>query len=389
LYKIGENIVELSEICIERPLGTKGNNDVINILSYSFEKLEYTTIELPFKCTVWQSFESFIEQNGNRIKIYPSPFSEEIKGIFSLKYVSNVKELKNIQEYNGILVFINELSENSLMPKDFPFYFPDEHKEIYETLEKINPKGIITITGQDSVSGLNPFPIFEDANFKIPTAYVSSLDNISDSFDISIEINSKRSKEISKQIIFRKEGVSKDIILIVAHMDTKYFTNGALDNAGGLYTLYEIADLIKNKSYNNTIEIVPFNGEDSPEASGQLAYLTYLEDNNYNIKTVINIDGAGHIGSKNMFSFYNFEENMRIKLIDTNELFEGEQWYSGDHGIFAFQDIPCIAVTSSDMFTDLIKITHTQNDIIENIDMNLLKILRKSIESIIKIIDEA
>jgi hypothetical protein len=77
--------MKLSDICIERPLGTKGNNDVINILSHSFKKLEYTIIELPFECTVWQSFESFIEQNGNRIIIYPSPFTEEIKGIFSLK----------------------------------------------------------------------------------------------------------------------------------------------------------------------------------------------------------------------------------------------------------------------------------------------------------------
>jgi len=60
-------------------------------------------------------------------------------------------------------------------------------------------------------------------------------------------------------------------------MDTKYFTNGAIDNATGVYTLYEIANLIHDKKFNHTIEIVPFNGEDHPEVSGQLAYLEYLE----------------------------------------------------------------------------------------------------------------
>jgi len=75
-----------------------------------------------------------------------------------------------IKGYIGILVFINELSENAKIPNNFPFYFPDEDKKLYEILEKINPKGIIGITGQDQSSGLNPFPLFEDANLRIPTA---------------------------------------------------------------------------------------------------------------------------------------------------------------------------------------------------------------------------
>ena len=46
--------------------------------------------------------------------------------------------------------------------------------------------------------------------------------------------------------------------------------------------------------------------------SGQLAYLDYLKENNLNIKLVINIDGVGHIGSENHFSFYNFNEKYYI-----------------------------------------------------------------------------
>jgi aminopeptidase YwaD len=266
---------------MERPLGTKGNNAIINFLCTAFNELNYKIIDLPFECTVWQSGNSFVEQKGNKKIIFSSPFSQELKGIYPIKYVSSLEELQNIKSCNGILVFTGKLSENAKMPNNFPFYFPEEDKKIYELLDKINPKGIIAITGQDQSSGLNPFPLFEDVNLKIPTAYVSSLENIVKADDVLIEINSKTFKEKSKQVIFRKEGLSKDIILLSAHMDTKYFTNGAMDNAAGIYTLYEIAKLIKNRNFNHTIEIVPFNGEEHPEVSGQLAYLEYLK------KTVI------------------------------------------------------------------------------------------------------
>ena len=381
-------MIDFSKLCIERPLGTKENNAIINLLCTAFNELNYKTIDLPFECTVWQSGSSFVEQNGNKFIILPSPFSQELKGIYPIKYVSSLEELQNIKNYNGILVFTNELSESAKMPNNFPFYFPDEDKKIYELLEKINPKGIIAITGQDQASGLNPFPLFEDANLEIPTAYTSSLENIVVVDNITIEINSKTFKNKSKQVIFRKEGLSKDIILISAHMDTKYFTDGAMDNAGGIFTLYEIANLLKNKRYNHTIEFVPFNGEEHPEVSGQLAYLEYLQKNGYTIKNVINIDGAGHIGSENMFSFFNYDENKKTEIISKNNILEGEQWYSGDHGIFAFQNIPCIAITSSDMFTNAVKYTHTKKDTMEIIDINLLKELGETIENILEIIDK-
>jgi len=176
--------------------------------------------------------------------------------------------------------------------------------------------------------------------------------------------------------------------LIIGHIDSKYSTEGAIDNASGVYTLHEVAVLIKDEKYNHAIEFVPFNGEESPEVSGQLAYMSYLEKNNFKIKSVINIDGVGHIASKNAFSFFNFDENAKNKIIAENGLLEGEQWYSGDHGIFAFQGIPCIAITASNMFTDLIKIIHTKNDKMELVDLSLLKMLSKSIKNLIEIIDK-
>jgi aminopeptidase YwaD len=348
-------MLRFAEICVERPVGTTGNEKVINLLKGAFSKLDYKVNELQFECSVWQSNHSFIEQKNKKVEVFPSPFSRELIGNFPIKFVSSLSELKEIVDFNGVLVFRNELTKAGIFPKNFPFYFSDEDKMMYEIIEKINPEGIITISGQDPVSGLNPFPVFEDANLKIPTTYVSSLENITEDSEISIEINSKVCKEVSKQIIFRKEGLSKDIILIAAHLDTKYFTDGAIDNASGIYTLYQIAKIIMADKFEHTIEFVPFNGEDSPEVPGQLAYLQYLSENGYNVKSVINIDGVGHFGSESMFSFFNFNDGLKNEIMNKNDITEGEQWYSGDHSMFVFQEIPCIAVTASDMFSDLRK----------------------------------
>jgi hypothetical protein len=85
-------MLTLSEICIERPLGTNENNNVLNLLYRAFTALKFQVIELPFECTVWQSNNSFLEQNNNKIKLFPSPFSKELNGNFPIKYVSTDKE---------------------------------------------------------------------------------------------------------------------------------------------------------------------------------------------------------------------------------------------------------------------------------------------------------
>ena len=378
-------MLKFADICIERPVGTDGNNRVILLLKEAFSELNYGIRELPFDCKVWQPNRSFAEQDNKKSELYPGPFSGSIKGSFPVKYISSLTELKEIESFGGILIFKDELTKAALFPKNFPFYFPDEDKMKYEIIENINPKGIIAISGKDPVSGLNPFPVFEDANFKIPTAYVSALENITEAKEISIEINSTIRMEKSKQIIFRKEGKLKDIILISAHMDSKYSTDGAVDNASGLYTLYETAKLIKTGNYNNTMEIVPFNGEESPEVPGQLAYLNYLRENNLNVKLVINIDGVG--GSENVFSFYNFDKKKKSDIIAKNKIREGGEWYSGDHGMFAFQGIPCIAVSADTMFTELMNVTHTKNDKMELVDCHLLENLSGIIANIIKMAD--
>jgi len=365
-------MLQFKDLCVERPLGSEGNAAVLALLEKEVPSGKYAILDLPLQCSLWRSGPSYIEQDGKVFSIFSSPFSQKLSGQFSIKIVSDLQKLKEIQDFHGILIFKDELTREALMPIDFPFYFPDEHKELYEIIDRIRPAGIITLTGKDPASGLDPFPVFGDPHFMTPSAYTRSLEGLDPAAPVSVLIDSEVTQAASKQPVFRKEGRKKDITLIAAHIDSKYGTAGALDNGAGVYTLYKLLEALKDLTFENTLELVPFNGEESPEASGELAYLQYIEEKGYTVASCLNIDGPGHRGSQNMFAFFNYDSSKKADLIRRHRLLEGAPWYGGDHTIFAFQEIPCIAVTSSDMFTAAMNITHTPADTPDGVDVTLL-----------------
>ena len=53
---------------------------------------------------------------------------------------------------------------------------------------------------------------------------------------------------------------------------------------------------------------------------------------------------------------------------------ETRQWISGDHGVFAFRGIPCVAVTSSNLTERVVKLTHTAADTVDEVDVGLLDV---------------
>ncbi|WP_454054993.1 hypothetical protein [Clostridium sp. Marseille-Q7071] len=94
-------------------------------------------------------------------------------------------------------------------------------------------------------------------------------------------------------------------------------------------------------------------------------------------KLIINIDSPCRRNSQTAILTYNFTNELSGKLSNGIEKSKNvvidKEWYSGDHTMFAFKKIPCIAVTSSDLFESALDITHTEMDTIDQIDFNLIK----------------
>ncbi len=381
----------------ERPVGSDNNTDILRYLETELTKMGYAITKLPFSCTVWQSGESVLMMNGREIEIHASPFSQPYNGAAKPVFVKSMAELE-AADCRGCIVFIGgELAETPIMPKGYPFYYPDEHKRFIELLEAKQPAAVIAATGKYALSGLQPFPLFEDGNFPIPSAYMpealfEELQNGDNAAEAQLFIQSENERRNSYQLAAHKTSENScGKIVVCAHMDTKYITLGALDNAVGVAVLLKAAAMLKNSCYD--IDIVPFNGEEYYEASGQVEYLKQVNAKQDKLSLVINIDSPCHIGSEIAVSLHNFSDSAKetvSRLMQShNGVVRGIEWYAGDHMIFAFMGVPCMVLSSSDLFEGALDKTHTMQDTPDTVDLNQVEIAARYIADCIAEFDSA
>ena len=371
----------LAKTAKPRPVGTSQNREITNYIESYLGSLGYETEKIPFSCKVWESKESFLTIDGNKLTIQVSPYSLPFAGTRKAIVVRNLEELERAECEDKILFLTEDLAQESLQPKDYPFYYPDEHKAIIDCLEAKKPCAIIAITGESCMSGLRPFPVIEDGNFHIPAASLDKeiFSEIEDKVlekDVELAIASKNDFATAYQLIASKKvSDPKGTIVICAHMDSKYNTNAALDNASGVATMLYAAKGIENNNYN--IDIVPFNSEEYYDPQGELIYLKELEASKKEVSLLINIDTVAHVGSKVAVATFNFNEKEQQELNKTMNscagIVNGQPWYAGDHAIFAFGGTKCILISASDLFEGCLSYTHCPKDTIDLVDEKLIE----------------
>lgn len=382
----------IEAIVKERPVGTIANNEIIDLLENKFKEMNYFTQSLPFDCFVWKKGKSMLVIDNHLFYVEPSPFSEPFDGVGKLCIVKTLEELLAVDCFDCILVMGGELTKTPLQPKEYPFYYPNEHRKLISLLENKKPKAIIAATGKNTLSGQNPFPIFEDGNFIIPSANISEeilakIDALKHSKTMAkLIIDSCKTSAKSRQIVASKKPINSiGKIIIGAHMDTKYDTPGALDNGTGVAVLIQVAEALKAAKYD--IDLVPFNSEEFYGAYGELEYLKLIDREKDNITLMINIDSPCHNGAKTAISFHNLNETMSEAVnsfVDRSEkVTKGQKWYAGDHVPFILRDIPCIVITSSDLFNGALKYTHTPKDTLETVDLDMVNYTVRCIVEIV------
>jgi len=376
----------------ERPVGTKANSEINDYLERQLLNMGFQVESLPFDCTVWEKDDSNLMLGEKTFEVTASPFSEAFDGAGELVSVQSADDLQNADCMGNILLMSGKLTENPLQPKNYPFYFPDEHKSLIDLLEQKKPKAIIAATGKHPMCGLNPFSLFEDGNFPIPSAYIGLpvFDEILSLLSLyktaALTIRSSKKRVQSRQLVATKGSENKTgKIVLCAHMDSKYGTDGALDNAVGVAAMLETAKRLKAE--DRDIEVVPFNGEEYYEASGELRYLKRLEDRKETVALLINFDSPCYAGSKNAVSFYNFsneDKESAIHLLTRYpDIVAGPEWYAGDHCAFIFSGTPCIAVTASDLFGGALEYTHTEKDTLDIVNLELIEPTAKYVNDFI------
>ena len=375
----------LQSLCLDIPhrrVGSEGNRVATAFFARTMASFGFEVDRSEFDCLDWAHGEARLEAGGEYFQAFISPYSLSCSLTAPLAVASTVSELETVEAEGRVLLLHGEIAKEQLMPKNFPFFNPEEHQKIVHLLETRKPAAIITATSRNPelAGGMYPFPLIEDGDFDIPSVYVT--DRVGERLaermgkEVSLEIDAERIPAKGCNVIARKGTGWERRIVLCAHIDTKEGTPGALDNATGIAVLLLLAELLGEYARDTGIEIVALNGEDDYSAAGQLLYLRENADTLAQVILGINIDVAGYCEGKTEYSLYGCPDEIanliRKVFSDREDMVEGEPWYQSDHSLFVQNQVPAMAITSEHFMQLSTHVTHTPKDSPEMVDTGKL-----------------
>ncbi len=371
----------LHKLCVEIPtrqVGSEGNRVAATFFKERVAAAGFKTEVQSFDCMDWSEKGVWLSVNDMTFTAAASPYSLGCDVCAPLRVVTTVVELEAAVLANTVVLLRGEIASQQLMPKNFPFYNPDEHKYIIRLLETKKPLALITATGSnpEMAGALYPFPLIEDGDFDIPSVFLTEEEGARlaayAGWEVLLESRAERIASTGWNVIARKGGQFAQKIVCFAHIDAKLGTPGAIDNASGVIVLMLLAELLEDYTGNQGIEIVALNGEDYYSNPGEQQYLAHNTRTFDQIMLGVNIDGVGYHKGHIGYSLYEcpaqIAELVHAVFADHEVIIEGEPWYQGDHFLFLMNQRPALAMTSeyvTELMTDVI---HTADDHPGNID---------------------
>lgn len=340
---------------------------------------EVTTSE--FDCVDWKTEGGDLAIAGVSVPITPSPYGLGVDVSGPVRILRDAADLDQSGLSGSIVVLSDSLATEPLTPKNYPFYSSEEHSQIISVLEAAGPAAVLAITGKYPAlcGALDPFPLIEDGDFAIPTANVRPADAEpllgGDNKYASLTIRSERWTTRARNVVAAR-GSQAPRITLMAHIDTKPGTPGAVDNAAGVVVLFLVAEQLANATLPIGVELVVINGEDHYGAPGEIDWLAANEGRRDDIVLLLNIDGAGYRGGRSAYSTYNLdaalEDHIESVFAPRASLTRGPDFYQSDHAIFAMQGRPAMAITTEMVDEMLEKLFHAPTDTPDQVDVNLL-----------------
>jgi aminopeptidase YwaD len=394
-----KSLIYLNTLCneiTERCVGSEGNRQATYFFERELTSMGWETTMPEFEAMDWEESGAVLRSGDTYFDALVSPYSLGFKGEGELISASSVAELEALEGNGKFILLRGEIAKEQLMPKNFVFYNPVEHKRIIAILENSGARAIISATGRNAAlaGGVYPFPLIEDGDFNIPSVYLTEEEGEKLSLltgkILFLESHSKRIPGKGFNVTGRRGKNDSQKIVVTAHIDAKKGTPGAIDNATGVIVLLLLADLLKDYKGDKMIEIVAFNGEDYYAVPGQMNYIAANQDSFGQVLLNINIDGAGFKEGPSAFSLFNLPDHLNSTIHATISQFpgicEGVLWPQGDHSIFLQFGVPAIAV-SSRWFIDNVNdqdITHTPKDNVEIVDCSKLVEISLALDEFIR-----
>jgi len=381
---VSEHLDILCSFLPDRRPGSEGNRQATEYVAGLLARCGWEVTTPGFEVMDWRTDGGALRVGSDTIEVTPSPYGLGVVATGPIRVLRDVAHLSRPDLGGSIVVLDGALAAEPLTPKAYPFYGSDEHAAIVAALEAAAPAAVLAVTGKYPAlcGALDPYPLIEDGDFTVPTANLrpadaeSLLDN--DGSVATLEIRSERWWSSAENVIAAR-GAQAPRITVIAHIDTKPGTPGAVDNAAGVVVLLMLAERLGPQRAPDLpigVELLLVNGEDHYGAPGELAWLADHEAHLDDIPLVINIDGAGYRGGRTAYSTYNLDEGLARHVDDSFEatatLIPGPEFYQSDHAIFAMRGRPAVAITTELVDEMLEALFHSSDDTPSQVDIGLL-----------------
>ncbi|MCA0988477.1 M28 family metallopeptidase [Guptibacillus algicola] len=349
-----------------RPVGSEANLAASDYIERTFRHLGLKVETQEFEVPNWKVTESFIHFNDKRVEARCNNFSEPCDVTGEVLSFCTVEELETSQDLTGKIAFLyGELSKENYVPKGFTIYNPEHHRKVVSLLEEKQPSAIIMVQMQKG----NDLPIFNDWDFPIPsvtvTPEVGLLLRNNMELRVRCVINSERSPGKTKNVIGRVNGERPEKIILVAHYDTVFETNGAFDNASGVSVMLALAEeIVKRKELTTGFECIAFSSEEYL-GLGDEVYLKNHKENLQHALVAMNFDGVGQALGTNNITLMSGSTELESELQSLKRAYPGvhwtSPWYESNHYTFFSNNVPSIPFSCCGV-ADLL---HTDDDKVE------------------------
>jgi aminopeptidase YwaD len=366
----------------DRHVGGPGNQAATEMVANVMASLGWSVRRVEFDCVDWEPGGAAVEAGPARFDLHVGPYSLPVDVVATLVAADQPEKLETELVRGCVVLAHGELAGGQVMPKNFAFYNPEDHRRIVRALEVHHPAAIVAATGRDAemVGSQYPFPMFEDGDLDIPNAYMTDTDGerllAHVGSQVHLTIDSRRIPAAAEQVVATRRGHGPGRIVVSAHIDSRMGSPGALDNASGVAVLLALGELLADYGGDPAVEIVPYNGEDHYASPGEMIWLAENEGRLDEILVGINVDDLGLRGSINHVSFYECPDAIASTAMSVAArhplVAEGPRWYQGDHAMLVQQGRPAIALASSEMGRFMAEFAHTERDAIGLADPGLI-----------------
>jgi aminopeptidase YwaD len=371
----------------ERPVGSRAGARAEAYVESVLRGAGYEVSRAEYPCPDWELERCALRSGGSDLAATANPFSPSVRAAGDAVYASGLDELRAAPIEGRILVLGPALCGFPIMPKAFDFYNPDEHRALVALLEAGKPAAVVAVSPH--AEGI--WPIFADPDLALPSVTVpaGAADLVASGSQLELEIaaTTRPSRGATVSGVLRRGPEGARRRLLCAHLDTKHYAPGALDNGGCVAALLAAAELAASlggperaaRDGSSDLEIVFFMGEEC-NAYGEKAWLAARGGTVSDISFAMNCDGAGGTGcaggpGSTALSFFNFPDEAKDSVMAAADKIgrfsEMPPWYESDHCLFWPTGIPTIAATSADphRFDRLI---HTSADLPALVDLDRL-----------------